>query len=101
MMKQKVSIRIGSSSGANHSGFRPKFSPFPRNVCPITETASPKKEPNIKPQKVVAMPHRKNIRIVFFMPVSIVFPYFHRIKPVPRNIRIPYPASDSIMPNRM
>ena len=43
----------------------------------------------------------KNIRIVFFMPVSIVFPYFHRIKPVPRNIRIPYPASDSIMPNRM
>ena len=51
---------MGSLIGSNQIGFS-LMSGRLKNVVAMTLTASPKKEPNMNPQNVVEMPHRKNI----------------------------------------
>ena len=53
--KQNESIFIGSLSCSNQSAGS-LISGLPKKVVAMTFTASPKKEPNIKPQNIVEMP---------------------------------------------
>ena len=72
--KLNMSICIGSSTGLNQIGVtRPGIfgGAVWKKVLEITVTASPKKDPNNRPQIVVETPHQKNIFILRFSPGSM------------------------------
>ncbi len=50
-----------------------------KKVLEMTDTASPKNDPNSKPQIVVETPHQKNIFIERLSPVSIFLNFIRRI----------------------
>ena len=62
---------IGSSIELNHSGLK-AISGLLKKLVAITLTASPKKLPNINPQKVVDMPE-KNISLTNFSMPGFIF----------------------------
>ena len=54
----------------------------------------------MKPQKVVEIPQRKNIRMNFFMPSSICG-YFLSAQAVAITMMMPYAASASMIPKQI
>ena len=69
MRKEKVSRRMGSLTGSNQMGRSARS--LWKKVDEMTATASPKKLPNMNPQKVVDSPHQKNILTILPMPGSM------------------------------
>ncbi len=86
MRNENRSSRIGSLSGVNHSAGI-AISAL-KNVFPMTVTASPKKLPNIAPQKTVEMPQYRNI-FRNFRRLSSMFLNFASAMPQPITMRRP------------
>ena len=79
---ENISICIGLETGLNQIGTtNPGISGggVPKKVFEMTDTASPKNEPNSSPQIVVDTPHQKNIFIERLSPASIPLNFFSRM----------------------
>ncbi|MFR0911043.1 MAG: hypothetical protein ACLSHN_10745 [Eubacterium sp.] len=94
---QYINIVIGFSIGANQSGGMVMSAP--KNVFPITVTASPKYPPKSIPQTNVEIPQFLNIRSVFCISFDILGNFFNAHRH-PKNINAPYAASLNIIPKK-